>query len=98
MLEGTELVNLVENPSVFHIESSPFTRNLIKKSSVSSFCESENGDGVNHEKALFLERNGTDEKAHALFAVPEDRCCIYLINIFLVPFHAPLPWGNERSL
>ena len=100
MLEGNELINLVENPSVFHIESSSFPRNLIKKSSASSFCESENGDSFNHEKVIFLERNGKDEKAHehALFAVPEDRWCMNLINISLLLSYASLPWGKKNAL
>jgi len=95
LLEGKESINLVENPSVFHIESSSFPRNLIKKSSASSFCESENGDSFNHEKVIFLERNGKDEKAHehALFAVPEDRFHYCYIIFYILGIGSILPWN-----
>ena len=75
LLEGSESINLVENPLVFHIEGSSFPRNLLKKASRSSSYASEDGDNDIPERGPFLERKLKNEKTDEkiLFSVPEDR-------------------------
>lgn len=60
---------------MFHVSSSSFSRTLLKKSSQSSSCESENGDTSVPDKDPFLEKaiGGRNVEENKLINAPEDR-------------------------
>lgn len=95
LLEKKESTNIVDNPLVFHVSSSSFSRTLLKKSSQSSSCESENGDTSVPDKDPFLEKaiGGRNVEENKLINAPEDRFHFCYIVLYILGFGSLLPWN-----